>query len=347
MTEQVPVAKKSLATELAEFLDPKARADVRHAAISHLNQLAVAQELSIFTTDDFIILKALAVLFGELRGERVTILSIFTNLTANSGVVTNYLIEKTQMPMGILVCIKASNPWATASGKLLANISRQFPEKALHFVEKDWPNYLDEMMDLLLKTDLEECADYLGYFMINISQIPKVRKILAVDKVLGELYPLVQQSEKPKRRLMAVLILRNLSFDDNLHTTLLDQEDTFLSAILTILMDEDYDLDDNEQSKLPVHLQYYDGHRADNAKILKKVIETLYQLCATKVGRTTLRAKGVYPLLREFDKATGEKPQGGMMVTDQEHTLHALIGVLIRYEEEMEVPSDLHSIRDL
>lgn len=34
-------------------------------------------------------------------------------------------------------------------------------------------------------------------------------------------------------------------------------------------------------------------------------------------------------------------------MTDHNNALHAVIGVLIRTEGEMEVPSDVHSIRDL
>ncbi|KAF1760264.1 hypothetical protein GCK72_008510 [Caenorhabditis remanei] len=116
------------------------------------------------------------------------------------------------------------------------------------------------------------------------------------------------------------------------------------------LMDVDDGLDDEEMLKLPVRLQYYERHRDKNDIVRQKLIETLFQLCATKHGRETLRSKGVYPAMRELDKATEEavsKKEHKLLSSQQEHTLHALIGILIRYESEMDVDPNLPSIRDL
>lgn len=52
-------------------------------------------------------------------------------------------------------------------------------------------------------------------------------------------------------------------------------------------------------------------------------------MCATRLGREVLRKKGVYALLREFDRATQKRGE------EQMEVLGALIGVLIRREEEM------------
>lgn len=117
----------------------------------------------------------------------------------------------------------------------------------------------------------------------------------------------------------------------------------------------------------------------------------MVQLCATRFGREKLRAKGVYALMREFDKSRRRSGGGeqsfalskhlavGGWHTDQpageedsassdaalppqksdeqseeteaehhmEAVLHALIGILIRVEEEMGVADETFSLRHL
>uniref|UniRef100_A0A1I7TWK9 DUF384 domain-containing protein n=1 Tax=Caenorhabditis tropicalis TaxID=1561998 RepID=A0A1I7TWK9_9PELO len=115
-------------------------------------------------------------------------------------------------------------------------------------------------------------------------------------------------------------------------------------------MDVHDNLDEEETAKLPVRLQYYEKSRDPSDVVRQKLIEALFQLCATKHGRQVLRSKGVYPAMRELDKATEaaeEKKPHKLLSSQQEHTLHALIGILIRYESEMDVDPNLPSIRDL
>ncbi|KHN72941.1 FAM203 family protein, partial [Toxocara canis] len=138
------------------------------------------------------------------------------------------------------------------------------------------------------------------------------------------------------------------------HNVLLDGSDEFLSCVLKPLADANDNLDDEEIEKLPLQLQYYDGQRCADTIIVDKLVEALYQLCATTHGRNVLRAKGVYAILRELDKATTKNDgkdmrAGGMMLLDSGHSssLHALIGILVRHESEMEIDPGLSSIRHL
>ncbi|KAH7699275.1 Protein Y54H5A.2, partial [Aphelenchoides avenae] len=198
---------------------------------------------------------------------------------------------------------------------------------------------------LLLSSRKESFIEFLGYVLVNLTVLPKCRKFV-VDEGVAKLFPLVRQDDHPARKEIAVDIIRNVSFDHDVHAGLLDADDEFLTAILAPLADEADQLDDEDIAKLPLALQYYDKKRDTNENLRLKIVETLYQLCATRHGRETLRAKGVYALLRELDKASrpdAHKP----IVTDHNNALHAVIGVLIRTEAEMEVPSDVHSIRDL
>ncbi|KHJ97240.1 hypothetical protein OESDEN_02778, partial [Oesophagostomum dentatum] len=142
-----------------------------------------------------------------------------------------------------------------------------------------------------------------------------------------------------------------------LHQTLLGDNDLYLVTLLSPLADCDDELSDEEIQKLPLRLQYYEGKRENSVEVRQKLIEALYQLCATKHSRERLREKGVYALLRELDKATedtksfepGMIGEGGvkLLTAQQEHTLHALIGILIRYEDEMAIDPSVDSLRSL
>lgn len=90
-------------------------------------------------------------------------------------------------------------------------------------------------------------------------------------------------------------------------------------------------------------------------------IKFFLQFCATKTGRETLRKKGIYTILRELDKSqksSTEKNNLNLLSNNfseanwgefknEDRTLHALIGILIQYEEEMEIPDGTFSLREL
>ncbi|VDM12282.1 unnamed protein product [Wuchereria bancrofti] len=49
------------------------------------------------------------------------------------------------------------------------------------------------------------------------------------------------------------------------------------NTLLKPLADADDNLNDDEIEKLPLQLQYYEGHRCQDLSIINKVIEALYQ----------------------------------------------------------------------
>ncbi|EYC42265.1 hypothetical protein Y032_0537g3111 [Ancylostoma ceylanicum] len=176
--------------------------------------------------------------------------------------------------------------------------------------------------------------------------------VVATSSATGEhRYDVADDSHSAPVRPAAIIALNAL------HQILLDENDVYLLALLAPLADCEDDLGDEETQKLPLRLQYYEGKREDSVEVRQKLVEALYQLCATKHGREHLREKGAYAILRELDKAT-EGPAGfqpgmvnesGMklLAAQQEHTLHALIGILIRHEDEMAIDVNVESLRSL
>ncbi|VDK89378.1 unnamed protein product [Onchocerca ochengi] len=58
---------------------------------------------------------------------------------------------------------------------------------------------------------------------------------------------------------------------------LLDKNDELLSTLFKPLADVNDNLDDDEIEKLPLQLQYYEGHRCQDPLITSKIIDSLYQ----------------------------------------------------------------------
>ncbi|CAJ0580255.1 unnamed protein product, partial [Mesorhabditis spiculigera] len=219
-------------------------------------------------------------------------------------------------------------------------------------------NVRNENLHKIAADSPQPYLESLAWTLVNLTTLHGVRRSLA-DKaeLLDSIYAIARQDANKRIKESGVDVLRNLCFDEALHDKLLDDKDHFLVALLTPLADEQDALDDEEIEKLPLALQYYEGSRESVPEIRQKLVEALYQLCSTKHGRCSLRKKGAYALLRELDKATSEKPDPNApppkmrpptLLAQEEHTLHALIGILIRYEEDLGIDTEaVHSLKQL
>lgn len=255
--------------------------------------------------------------------------------------------------------------YSSVASRLLVNVSRHFPDRVDHKLKARNANYIGQLLNEIKKsveTGDEDRAKFVGFTVVNLSVLPPIRQNIVQGgenessppsttmKLLPIVCELLTTAETTEIRECAADVLRNLAFDDSLHGSLLDTSDEYLCSILAPLMDVNDNLDEEEIAKLPVRLQYYEKERDSSDIVRQKLIEALFQLCATKHGREVLRAKGVYPAMRELDKGTEtaeDKHKKTLLSSQQEHTLHALIGILIRYESEMDVDPELSSIREL
>lgn len=133
-----------------------------------------------------------------------------------------------------------------------------------------------------------------------------------------------------------------------------------MTAVLEPIMSKEYEFTDEEMDKLPQSLQYFDNLPTIDDDTEQTVIDTLYKLCDSKDGRETLRQASVYPLLREFHKVQkrrqtdneigmGSSAMGivgpgaaHMHVLNEDNILEGLIGILIRTEDDIGLPSDVN-----
>lgn len=332
-------------TELIGFLTPTTRLDVRRAALEYIVGVSGALDGSagkLFIDKDFQLGKALCSLCENSAADRTPCLAALTNFASGSPDVAGHILSCNKLVIIAYTACCVQAPYGTYGARLLANLSRHLPDhvyEQLHACDKD---FLPNILKLLSAATDEDC--FLGYVLVNISTVPKLRKHLHEGATLKTVFTLMNKGQLWKE--VAADILRNMCFEESIHEQLLDDSDEFLVSLLQPLADANDNLDDEEMQKLPVRLQYYEGERESSSLVRQKLIEALYQLCATRHGREALRKKGVYALLRELDRATTEpadpkapppKMRPPQLLAQEEHTLHALIGVLIRYEEEMGV----------
>lgn len=166
---------------------------------------------------------------------------------------------------------------------------------------------------------------YLGPMFSNLSQSPNVRRYL-LDKnrdVIQRFLPFTEYMESLVRRGGIVGTLKNCCFEAEHHEWLLSSDIDVLSHILLPLAGpEEFDDDDND--KLPISLQYLPEtkEREPDLDIRIMLLETLQQLCATKIGRQILREKNAYIILREYHK--WEKNKAALLACEN------VVDILIR-----------------
>ncbi|CAI5444114.1 unnamed protein product [Caenorhabditis angaria] len=348
--------------ELVQFLAPTSPLQLRRGALEIVTGISAALDGSagqFFQKSDFALGKAICELCEATASDRTQTFTALTNFASGSIESAEYVLKQSKCVEIAYTSMVANAVYSSVASRLLANISRHFPDRIDEKLKLRNVEYLSILLGQI-KNSIdggdEDRAKFTGFIIVNLTVLQPIRRnILDSQKsTLSLICDILATAKTPEIRECAADILRNLAFDDDVHPILLDQSDEYLCAILAPLMDLNDNLDDDEMSKLPIRLQYYDKERERSEIVRQKLVEALFQLCATKHGREHLRQKGVYPAMRELDKS-GEAQNAGpdskkartLLSSQEEHTLHALIGILIRYEDEMDVDPSLATIRHL
>ncbi|VDM52545.1 unnamed protein product, partial [Angiostrongylus costaricensis] len=318
--------------ELVEFLTPQTRPDIRQRALEHVvGYSGTSYPPSIYS-------QAICKLCETSVSDRPKALCILTNCSSGSVEVADFILSRSRCAQLAFDASRSRERYMDFAAHLLANLSRHFPDRVNDALVEYEPNYLNIL--LFSSSPENSFACLIGYTLVNLSTLCSVRYQLVDSKRLSRICPLTVVEKKKEA---AADILRNLAFEDALHSSLADESDMYLVSLLIPLADCSDKLSDDEIEKLPLRLQYYEGTREKSVQMRQKLIEALYQLCSTRISRQYLRKRGVYSLLRELDQATEED----LLTSQQEHTLHALIAILIRDEDEISRDSNFESLRSL
>jgi hypothetical protein len=294
----------------------------------------------------------------DLSTEKLGILlDIFINTTSRSQPLAQYLIQQYNF-VELLNKLKVTEKKEKVIW-LLSNLAGMCPELVHERLSSIDPNYMDVFIEMFTNGKEGDLGAYYGQVAVSLSTNEAIRQKV-IDKHLDKFLPLCG-SLNPNRlsRATALSFLRNLAVDTRLHSALLSKPE-YLTAILEPLMSKEFHFTDEEMDKLPQSLQYFDNLPTIDDETEQVVIDTLYKLCDSKQGRETLRQNSVYPILREFHKiqkdreidneiGAGSSAMGlvgpgvaGLHVLNEDNILEGLIGILIRSEDDIGLPSDVN-----
>ncbi|VDM46836.1 unnamed protein product [Toxocara canis] len=205
---------RSAISELVQFLEPQTRPDVRHSAIAYIVGISATNEgCELFQKNNFTLGRALCSLFESTPEDRSPLLSALTNIASADAVCANFMIENSALVDITAKSCRERGNIATFAAKLLSNLSLHFSSKVFERITKVWESFVTDTIALLNESGSGDFVDYMGYVLVNCTAMPRVRRIIC-EYHLASILPLINQNEKPKRRLIAVDIIRNLCFDD-------------------------------------------------------------------------------------------------------------------------------------
>lgn len=222
---------------------------------------------------------------------------------------------------------------------ILSNMSRSetLVNKVFQAMLEIDDTILERLVATFTKIDFNKHKQHLNYLAAvfsNLSQTSSFRSLVAKSntRLLSRLLPFINHETSLIRRGGIAGLLKNICFDSSLHEWLFSSEVEVLPFILLPLAGpEEFDEETNEM--LPIELQYLDAEkkRDPDADIRTMLLESLAQLCATRHGRSYLRDKGAYEILRELHKF--ESSEDG-----DKRALRAcedVVDILIKTEDEI------------
>jgi len=246
--------------------------------------------------------------------------------------------------------VNTESDLADPSAMILSNFTRDPVCCDLVLEQLDQEKFdIDELVDILCQEGYNKRGShlsYLGPLLSNLTQLKEGRRRL-LDKekcMIQRLLPFTEYKTSTLKRGGVVGTIRNCCFEHDHHEWLMGPEVDIVTRLLLPLAGPTPEtLDDEEVEKLPVDLQYLDEDKKieEDEDIRKMVIEALTQLCCTKQGRTTLREKNAYIILRELHKV--EKNREVLLACEN------IVDILIKTEDEInidnytdvDVPEDL------
>ncbi|EDO39914.1 predicted protein [Nematostella vectensis] len=295
------------ATELLGFLKQSERGDVRYFALDYILGLTVTESGQQFLKNNEEFLSQLYKLTRD-SNEKISsdAYSALINLSAVPALAEKLLKFKIIIPL-VDYLLNENSIHADKCAVVLSNLTRTEStcEIALNELLAASPDYVYRVVERFCESSLvsDSSPDSLALFISNLTQMKKGRELMLDRKrcVIQRLLPFTQHKSSLNRRGGVVTILKNCCFETDTHDWLLNDEVDILPHLLLPLAGGE-ELTEEETDKLPPDLQYLDEskERETDPDIRNMLLESLLQLLATKNGRTIMRDKNVYVILREL-----------------------------------------------
>jgi len=275
-------------------------------------------------------------------------LRIIVNLSSTCGVMTRYVLNTDYVYYLLNVIVQKDCSFSDLAAMLLTNASQDTSHcQTVVDVLKDHDNVtVKGLVDVFCTTNYNAQCDvpHLGSFLSNLTSVKEVRtQLFNEEKLFERILPFTQFEGSKVRRHAAATIIKNCLFETEHHERLIDEADILVHLVLPLAGPEE--LDDDENDKLPLDLQYMspDKQREPSREIQQLLVESLFQLCSNKSCRVKLKDSGVYYYMRELHKHV--HPDDPFMIP-LENFVQALIGDEPRNSEhdnlrEIEIPQDV------
>ncbi|GAB6032193.1 hypothetical protein CHUAL_010838 [Chamberlinius hualienensis] len=172
-------------------------------------------------------------------------------------------------------------PNAEECTMLLSNLtrSRHSADLVWDVMQCDSTFKLSDLINLIC--DNKKSWDHLAQVLCNLSQLLNVRKVLTDEKQqhIKRLLNSMADSKSALKRRGIVGVIRNCCFDHEIHFWLLNSDIDIIPALVYPLAGPE-ELDEDENDKLPLELQYLDPdkERESDAEIRKLLLESLLQV---------------------------------------------------------------------
>ncbi|CAH8832430.1 unnamed protein product [Trichobilharzia szidati] len=141
--------------------------------------------------------------------------------------------------------------------------------------------------------------------ILNLTTEDSSRHVIS-STLLPRLIDLFPQLTSVSDKVLISGIIKNCSFEDDLHCKLLDKSVAFLDKWLIPLCGPEDCINKEDLAVLPKSVQTVSGNpnipRLFSADLCLTICQTFLQFCSTSHGRTILRSNGVYFILRELHK---------------------------------------------
>lgn len=324
--------------ELASFLTPESRVDVKLLALQQVLGVSVTPEgVSALSIPP--VLAALASLLSDpLEPVSSEACLILVNLCSSVGSCSSILALEPPVVPTLLKLMQdkrgLKSKLAEKASMLLSNLSREQGCARKVHAQMIKADYKVAHLVSLLCEEGEGNLEYLGPALSNLSQITEVRSELLAPEhgLLLKLLPFTEYKKSTVTRGGVVGVLRNCCFSLASHPWLLGpQVDMATRLVLPLAGPSPEELTDEEMEGLPMDLQYLDEDKKveEDLDIRTMLLEALTQLCATRKGREEVRSKNIYIILRQFHKQETD-PAVGLAAEN-------LVDILIKTEEEIKV----------
>ncbi|CAF1212487.1 unnamed protein product [Adineta ricciae] len=322
-------ANEALGKELAEFLDPQGRLDLKSLALQTLISLTASKEgrhliLASPNTDSntSLLSRVCRLIFEDVQESvRFDALLFLINLTSDSelsilnckqtSILSDFWLKLLKR------CVQDRQyEHADAGCKLLSNItSRAITVDQLNdfteYLDKSYPSWFDDLIQAFSTIDYnlkKNNLDYLSAMLVNLTQLKIIRERLRNQEHLKRLLCFTDNTHSTIRRGSVACILKNCCFDHESHEQLVHQignNDDFICALLLPLSVATADeLTEEENDQVPIDLQYLPSNKQiePDRDIQLILLETVLLLCATKSVREYLRSKQIYYILRQYHR---------------------------------------------